>query len=118
MSSLKTIAKPQLQELIDKKDENYVLIDVRQKEELTGEMPLISSATNVPLQELQQAFGLNDESFKKKYGFEKPKKDDRVIVYCRSGRRSDAAQRELLSNFGYTDVTNYTGSALDWYNKV
>ncbi|GAA5171546.1 rhodanese-like domain-containing protein [Viridibacterium curvum] len=35
-------------------------------------------------------------------------KDDTVILYCRSGRRSGVAQQTLRS-MGYKDVQNYGG---------
>lgn len=113
--TLKTINKTSLQDLISK-DEKYVLIDVRNPDELIGDMPLIPTAKNVPMNDISSAVGLEANQFNEKYGFDKPNKDDRVIVYCRSGRRSDAVQKELI-RLGYSDVTNYTGSALDWYNK-
>lgn len=40
-------------------------------------------------------------------------RDDRVIVYCRSGARS-AAAAETLIELGYSDVVNMTGGILEW----
>ena len=48
--------------------EGYTLIDVRNKDELIHGM--IPTAKHIPLPELQQAFQLDVQSFKEKYGFE------------------------------------------------
>jgi phage shock protein E len=45
-----------------------------------------------------------------------PQKDKKVLVYCRSGNRSLAAGRILLSN-GFKKVTNLQGGIMAWLNK-
>jgi monothiol glutaredoxin len=40
-------------------------------------------------------------------------KDEPVVLYCRSGRRSQAAAEQLLAE-GYKDVTNVEGGVLAW----
>jgi rhodanese-related sulfurtransferase len=45
---------------------------------------------------------------------EEPRKDDEIIVYCRSGRRSEVAGQHL-QQLGYKRVFNYKGSALEWF---
>jgi len=46
-----------------------------------------------------------------------PNKDAKILVYCRSGRRSKAAAEELLS-MGYTNVYDF-GGIIDWnYDTV
>ncbi len=42
-----------------------------------------------------------------------PRKDEPLIVYCRSGVRSAAAAK-ILSHAGYEDILDYSGSWLDW----
>ena len=43
-------------------------------------------------------------------------KDQMILVYCRSGRRSaDAAQK--LANMGYTNVVDF-GGIKDWKGEV
>lgn len=45
-------------------------------------------------------------------------KDKEVVVYCRSGGRSDRVARELVSVYGYTRVTNLAGGMLRWSDDV
>lgn len=45
-------------------------------------------------------------------------KDREVIVYCRSGGRSDRIARELVSVHGYTRVANLAGGMLRWSDDV
>jgi rhodanese-related sulfurtransferase len=59
---------------------------------------------------------MNNDEFKNTYGFDKPKFSDKIIVYCRSGKRSELAQ-SFLKQRGYSNVLNYSGSALDWYSQ-
>ena len=44
------------------------------------------------------------------------KKDEEIIVYCRSGNRSGQAQQFLLQS-GFTNVVNVTGGMLAWVEK-
>lgn len=106
---IKIISRNELKSLIDKK-ENYVLIDVRNPEELQHGM--IPTARNIPLQEIEHAFDLSDEEFNSKYSFVKPKKDDNIIFYCRTGGRSNRAAKILLDK-GF-NAKNYKGSIWDW----
>jgi len=42
-------------------------------------------------------------------------KDDEIVVYCRSGRRSAAVQ-QMLEEEGFTNVRNLVGGMLAWQN--
>lgn len=50
--------------------------------------------------EIKLACDLNPESFKARYGFEKPACEDDLVVCCKSGIRSKAAC-DLLQSKGY-----------------
>lgn len=50
-------------------------------------------------------------------GFKKFGKDDEVIFYCRSGRRSGLAF-DLARQLGYSGARNYSGSWLDYEAKA
>lgn len=43
-------------------------------------------------------------------------KDEEVVCYCRSGKRSMQACM-MLETFGFTNVKNLTGGMLDWQEK-
>ena len=76
---------------------------------------------------------LNPVAFKAKFGFEKPQKNQEIVVYCRSGKRS-ATSADIAMRHGYTkyvislrtrtkdsirscSVYNYEGSWLDWTSR-
>lgn len=75
------------------------MIDVREPDEvLQGSIP---SAVNLPLSVISSAFHLPAAEFKEKYGFEKPRLDQEVTFYCRSGKRSTTAS-DVAKRNGYT----------------
>lgn len=45
-------------------------------------------------------------------------KDKEVVVYCRSGGRSDRIARELVGLHGYSRVANLAGGMLRWSDDV
>jgi rhodanese-related sulfurtransferase len=66
--------------------------------------------------ELFQALKLPPTEFKDKFDFEKPQKDQAIVFYCRSGKRSTIAS-QIADGLKYTQVYNYAGSWLDWTSK-
>lgn len=109
-----TISKEELADLINKK-KDYVLVDVREAHE--HEHGIIPTAKSIPLNEIPSALapaGLSHEEFQDTYGFPKPKVDERIIFYCRSGARSGVATH-LARSLGYTKAINYAGSFIDWF---
>ncbi|TFK88578.1 Rhodanese-like protein [Polyporus arcularius HHB13444] len=90
------------------------LIDVREPDEVVqGSIP---SAVNLPLSVLPNALHFSPEEFKEKFGFEKPRKDQELTFYCRSGKRSTTAA-DVAKRNGYTNILNYTGSWLEWTER-
>jgi rhodanese-related sulfurtransferase len=71
----------------------YIVIDVREPSEYqTGH---VAGALNIPPSELMNgAEELNTVP-----------KDSHIIVYCRSGSRSNVASN-ILTNLGFTNITN------------
>lgn len=106
---MQIISREELKKYIDHK-EDYVLIDVRQPEEMS--YGIIPTAHNVPLPELPAALSMDETSFEKRYHFKKPTKQDTIIFYCRSGGRSAQAVH-FAEHQGY-QVKSYAGSILDW----
>ncbi len=73
--------------------DDFIIIDVRTSEEfVTGH---IEESSNV---EWQMIPSIIDEV----------RKDQKIYLYCRSGRRSQNAT-DILINLGYEDVTNLGG---------
>ncbi|CDO72433.1 hypothetical protein BN946_scf184977.g133 [Trametes cinnabarina] len=90
------------------------LIDVREPDEVVqGSIP---SAVNLPLSVLSNALQLPPAEFKEKFGFEKPRPNQEVIFYCRSGKRSTTAA-DVAKRNGYTNILNYKGSWLEWIER-
>ncbi len=55
---------------------------------------------------VSNAINIDHTAIEQRIGEAKVNKDDTVILYCRSGRRSGIAQ-EALQRLGYTRVENY-----------
>ncbi|MCR4282081.1 MAG: rhodanese-like domain-containing protein [Bauldia sp.] len=45
-----------------------------------------------------------------------PDKSAKIVLYCRSGRMSEIAAREL-TRLGYTHVSHLAGGMIDWENR-
>ena len=83
--------------------QKVIVVDVRTLEEYTeGHIP---NAISVPLETIE-----NKAEAKLK------NKDDLILVYCRSGRRSREAALKLIEN-GYTNVIDF-GGIKDWNGEV
>ncbi|KAG0368176.1 Rhodanese-like domain-containing protein [Gamsiella multidivaricata] len=88
------------------------LIDVRDPNETA--LGIIPTAKLIPLGSLNKALvSLSDLEFENEYGFKRFDKDDEVIFYCRSGRRSRLAFGQA-KELGYTRVRHYPGSWIEW----
>jgi len=83
--------------------QKVIVVDVRTLEEYTeGHIP---NAISVPLETIE-----NKAEAKLK------NKDDLILVYCRSGRRSREAALKLIEK-GYTNVIDF-GGIKDWNGEV
>ena len=88
--------------LMDSESE-YIIIDARTQEEYDqGHIP---GAIMIPEYEIA------DRAEK-----ELPDKDQLILVYCRSGRRSKIAAEELVK-LGYTNVKEF-GGIIDWKYEI
>ena len=96
-----TMSKIKIEEvkkILDNKDENYILIDVREDYEFSeGHIP---GAVNIPLGNITTV----DYS-----------KDKTLIVYCRSGNRSNQAAIKL-KNMGYN--VKDMGGIVNWTYEI
>ena len=81
----------------------YIILDVRRADEFAaGHIP---SAINVANESIGTAEIL-----------ELPDKDQLIMVYCRSGRRSKEASEKLVK-LGYTNIVEF-GGILDWKGEI
>ena len=85
------------------RDDGYIIVDVRRQDEYdSGHIP---GAILIP-----------NESIGTEQPEQLPDKDQIILVYCRSGRRSkEAAQK--LANMGYTNVYEF-GGIIDWTGEI
>ena len=84
-------------------ESDYIIIDARTTEEFAEGH--IEDAILIPEYEIA------DRAEK-----ELPDKEQKVLVYCRSGRRSKIASEELVK-LGYTNVKEF-GGIIDWPYKT
>lgn len=97
------ISAEEAKEIMDSTDD-FVLIDVREADEYDDGH--IEDALLIPYGEI----GERAET-------ELPDKEQTILVYCRSGRRS-AIAAQTLTDLGYTDVRDF-GGIIDWpYDKI
>lgn len=84
-------------------EEGYVILDVRTQEEYDqGHIPGAILIPNTEIEAKAEEI-LND-------------KDQLILVYCRSGRRSKMAA-EALVQLGYTNIKEF-GGIIDWSYEV
>ena len=97
-----SISMEDAKKILDEK-EGYVIVDVRRQDEYDeGHIP---GAILIP-----------NESIGEDEIEELPDKDQLILVYCRSGRRSkDASQK--LADLGYTNLHEF-GGIIDWDGEV
>ncbi len=91
------ITKKELELKLQNK-ENFYLIDVRTQKET--DICSIETSKKIPLAELEDSLKLEDKKFLEKYKFQKPKENDEIVFYCRSGQRSTTAF-EISKKLGY-----------------
>ena len=84
-------------------ESDYIILDVRRPDEFAaGHIP---GAINVA----NESIGTADIP-------QLPEKDQLIMVYCRSGRRSKEASEKLVK-LGYTNIVEF-GGILDWPYEV
>ena len=82
---------------------DYIILDVRRPDEFAaGHIP---NAINVP----NETIGTAEIS-------ELPDKNQLIMVYCRSGRRSKEASEKLVK-LGYTNIVEF-GGILNWKGEI
>jgi rhodanese-related sulfurtransferase len=98
---VKEITAKELKELVDKKTD-FQLIDVREQHEfdeinLKGEL--------IPMGDVMD-------------NTDKISKEKKVVIHCRSGKRSAAVIQALETQLGYTNLFNLKGGILAYIEEV
>ena len=118
-----SIDKAQMNEIIqiveeesEEGESSYVIIDVRNVDEInyTGKLSPVVQTLPLPYIVQNGVFNMGGEDFEDQFGFVKPDLDKTVVFSCKAGIRSmHAAQFAIQA--GYTNVVNYMGGADEWF---
>ncbi|KAK2143031.1 hypothetical protein LSH36_885g00000 [Paralvinella palmiformis] len=74
----------------------------------------LSTSGDKKVSEVEKAFTLSDDEFKAKYNMYKPNiMSERVVIYCRSGKRAHKVC-EQLHKMGYEKIKRYPGGMTEW----
>lgn len=101
-STYEQITAEQAKTIMDT-EKDYVIIDARTEEEFAEGH--IENAILIPEYEIAS-----------RAEKELPDKEQLILVYCRSGRRSKIASEELVK-LGYTNVKEF-GGIIDWQYEI
>ena len=102
INSYEQITQQEAKTIMDT-ESDYIIIDARTDEEFAKGH--IKNAILIPEYEIAQ-----------RAEKELPDKEQLILVYCRSGRRSKIASEELVK-LGYTNVKEF-GGIIDWPYEV
>lgn len=100
------ISVQQLKQLIDSKDKNYLLVDVRTPAEY--KLSHIPGAVLVPLQDIEQGKGLSE--------IKSQLKSRKLLAYCTAGKRS--ARALILLHKAGVDGTKVQGGINAWTEEI
>ena len=104
-SQTNTYRQITMDEVVDMmaQESDYIILDVRRPDEFAaGHIP---GAINVA----NESIGTDEIP-------ELPDKNQLIMVYCRSGRRSKEASEKLVK-LGYTNIVEF-GGILDWKGEI
>lgn len=102
MTEYKSVSSQEAKELMDSED-SYIILDVRTEEEYAEGH--IKNAVLIP-----------DYEIAERAEKELTDKNQLILVYCRSGRRSKIAS-DILVSLGYTNVVEF-GGIIDWQYDI
>lgn len=101
-NSYEQITGAQAKALMDS-ETNYIIIDARTQSEYDAG-------------HIEGAILMPETEVAKRAEIELPDKDQLILVYCRSGRRSKIAAQALV-DLGYTNVKEF-GGIIDWEYEI
>ena len=94
------VTPSQLKKMLDGK-EDFQLIDIREEHEI--DIATIGGES-IPMGDIMDSL-------------DKISRDKKVVVYCRSGKRSGAVQQALTQE-GFTNIHNLKGGILAWIDEI
>ncbi len=125
---------PEVRKIVDTKDPNWAMVDVRSPKEYNGEITAppeyptehaqrgghIPGAANIAWAQAVKDDGTfkSFEELKQLYQSKGITPDKNIIAYCRIGERSSHTWFVLKYLLGYQNVKNYDGSWTEWGNMI
>lgn len=122
--TLTHIGREEMEEILEdvehggREDSGYVVIDVRNSDELAVTGTLGPNTYHLPLPVIieQNVFTMEEDAFFDLCGFEKPTPDETLVFSCAAGMRSVYAAR-FAAQAGYGKLVNYKGGANEWFSS-
>ncbi|SRR4028119_889403 len=114
LAHMPQVSAEQLKQIVDSKDANTLLLDVRTPEEY--EKSRIPGAVLVPLTEIQKGQGIDKVKSLLKGTDGTGQNGQRLIVYCTHGYRSGRALVDLKR--AGINGTQYPGGIQEWTEKI
>jgi rhodanese-related sulfurtransferase len=116
------IGKEQMEEILEdyeeggREESGYVIIDVREPDEIAFTGKVSPNTHNIPLGVLvqYQVFSMDDDDFEDLCGFRKPSLDETLVFTCAAGIRSTHACN-FAAQSGFSNLINYRGGANEWF---
>lgn len=105
IDKIEQITPQKVIQLLEK--DSAIMIDVREIEELEILSYDVDSIINIPLKDLSN-FEIEFEKQSQRFS-----KNKKIILVCRSGRRSQRAAKILVEK-GYSSVYNLKGGIIEW----
>jgi rhodanese-related sulfurtransferase len=120
---IRHIGRDEMEEIVEdfeergRQESGYVIIDVREADEIAYTGKVSTNALHVPLGVLSQyqVFNMDEDNFEEVCGFNKPDLDETIVFTCAAGIRSSHACN-LAARSGYTKLINYKGGANEWFS--
>ncbi len=104
MSGYEHIPAAILGEQFEQEKQNFVFVDVRTIEEFEGAH--VEGSIHIPYDEMEA-----------RYTELVPYKDEKIMLICRSGMRSQVAA-QVLSEHGFQRLFNLEGGLLEWTGRL
>ncbi|MEF9917747.1 MAG: rhodanese-like domain-containing protein [Eubacterium sp.] len=100
--NLNNIEPIELEELLAKKDDETILVDIRDKIEIQNEFEDQDNVINLPLKALDTQYDLLE-----------PFKNKTIVLVCHSGMRAQKAQK-FLEKKGFENLRVLKGGVVLW----
>uniref|UniRef100_A0A7S1DE33 Rhodanese domain-containing protein n=1 Tax=Cyclophora tenuis TaxID=216820 RepID=A0A7S1DE33_CYCTE len=121
MNDIKIVGKEGMEAILQDYEESgrdesgYIVIDVRNQDEVVATGKLSPSVVTLPLgQVVAGAFSKSADDFEDSFGFDKPAVDETLVFTCLAGKRAQTAA-ETVKAMGYSQILVYGGGAKEWF---